>query len=142
MPWHGTISKAVCDTPRNAYDACFPGHAVSGRTLVWLLLRLGTPDTFNTLFRPTRNKERVAALQQACTAHPPWQQQLQQATDRELAVLLAADGKAVQRLLFLASTGRAAVVCAELVQAACWSSDEFEQRSERDDFKAWLGSQL
>jgi hypothetical protein len=115
----------------------FAGRAVPGRTLVWLLLRLGTPDSFHTLHRPADTKACVATLQQACTAYGPWMEQLQQATDRELALLLTADAKVLQWLLFLGSAGRAVAVDVPLVQVVGWSKEEFEQQFGREEFATW-----
>lgn len=108
-----------------------------GRPLVWLLLRLATPTNFHALHRPADTKARAATLQQACSAYGPWHDQLQQATDRELALLLTSDAQVLQRLLWLGSTGRAAAVDASLVQVVGWSREDFEQQFGREEFAAW-----
>jgi hypothetical protein len=116
------------------------GYAVPGRSLVWLLLRLGTPDNFFILMSPTSIRRRLATLQRACMAYSPWQQQLQQATDRELAVLLAVGADAPQWMLFLAETGRAVGVNVPLVEVVCWRKQEFARQFDMDDFLAWQGT--
>jgi hypothetical protein len=105
--------------------------------VVWLLLRLCTPDFFHTLHRPANTRARAAVLQQVCSAYGPWQEQLQQANDKELALLLSADATALQWLLFLACTGRAAGFDVPFVQLVRWSEEEFEQQFSTEEFVAW-----
>jgi hypothetical protein len=115
----------ACQLCNSCWRCLLSGHALLGRNLVWLLLRLATPDNFHSLIEPNITKQRVATLQRACMAYSPWQQQLQQATDRELAVLLAVGADAPQWMLFLAETGRAVGIVVPLVEAVCWSKQEF-----------------
>lgn len=113
------------------------GHPAPKRTVVWLLLRLCTPDFFHILHRPANTRARAAVLQQACLAYRPWQEQLQQANGKELALLLSADATTLQWLLFLASTGRAVGVNEPLVQLVEWSEEEFEQQFGTEEFVTW-----